>query len=50
MPAQIAQRVLFDPYCTDCKVSAQPMSRPDADAWAAEHDTEHHPEPELEDA
>lgn len=50
MPAQIAERVLLEPYCTECKVSAQPMSRLDAELWSAQHDDQNHPEPEPEDA
>lgn len=50
MPAQIAERVMLDPYCTECGVSAQPMNRREAELWAAAHDAEFHPEPEEEDA
>lgn len=50
MPAQIAERTLLEPYCPDCKISAEPGTRLAAEAWAAAHDAEHHPEPEEEDA
>lgn len=50
MPAQIAERVLLEPYCPDCKTAAEPTTRLEAEAWAARHDNEFHPEPEEEDA
>ncbi len=52
MSAQIAEKVVFDPYCVPCKVTAMfPLeTRSEAEMWAAKHDAEHHPEPELEDA
>jgi hypothetical protein len=49
MTAQIAERTLLEPYCTDCKVSADPTTRLAAEAWAAKHDADYHPEPEGED-
>lgn len=49
MPAQIAERVLLEPYCFDCKEAADPMTRLEAEAWCAKHDTDKHPEPEPED-
>jgi hypothetical protein len=49
MSAQIAEKVLLEPYCTDCKVSDQPTTRLAAEAWAAKHDADYHPEPEGED-
>ena len=50
MPAQIAERVLLEPYCPDCKTAGHPMSRLEAEAWCAKHDAYSHPEPEEEDA
>lgn len=51
MPGQIAERTLLEPYCPDCKVTADVSTtvRLEAEAWVAKHDTEHHPEPDPED-
>lgn len=51
MSGQIAERVLLEPYCISCKVTADgTTNRLEAEAWVAQHDTAHHPEPEEEDA
>ncbi len=51
MPAQIAEKVLLEPYCIPCKESAEGTTvRLEAEAWVAKHDAEHHPEPIPEDA
>lgn len=49
MSAQIAERVLLEPYCVPCGVSAEPSTRLEAEAWAAKHDAEFHPDDEGED-
>jgi hypothetical protein len=50
MPAQIAERVLLEPYCPDCKVFGMDTTvRREAELWVAGHDADNHPEPEGED-
>lgn len=51
MPAQIAERVIFEQHCPDCNVYGLDTTvRREAELWAAQHDAAEHPEPELEDA
>jgi hypothetical protein len=52
MSAQIAEKVLLEPYCPDCKIAADDPTtvRLEAEGWVARHDAEYHPEPEPEDA
>jgi hypothetical protein len=52
MPARIREIPLLEPYCDECPdATAEGTTvRREAEAWCAKHDTEHHPEPEGEDA
>jgi len=52
MPARVREVTLLEPYCDECSEYEDPgpTTRLEAEAWAAKHDSEHHPEPEEEDA
>jgi hypothetical protein len=49
MTAQVAETILHFAYCIPCKDASQPVTTTEAEAWAARHDADHHPEPEGED-
>jgi hypothetical protein len=50
MAAQIAEKVLLEPYCVPCKVfGLETTVRREAELWVAQHDAAQHPEPDAED-
>lgn len=51
MPARIREVILLEPYCDECPATDDPgpSTRLEAEAWAAKHDVDNHPEPEPED-